>query len=427
MYNILDRTFDYLHAQTLQSFITMFWFIVIFEFPRFVLGGIVGLYTIFRYFVKKEAIVPLPDEPIPISVLIPVHNDGKTIQPTILTLTEQIGVKTQIIVINDGSTDDTDLHCQNLKAKGLIDEYIKVGVRGGKASALNMGLRKAKYEYVLATDGDTTFFRDAIIQAFQYFKDPNVAAVCGNLRIRNVLSSLATRMAQLNFVPSISIGRIVEDLMGFYFVVSGAFGLYRVKAIKSVGGWNYGPGDDGDMSVQLRMADWKFISLAIGTTDAPTTFSRLARQRMRWFRSMIRVRYRKFRWSVLNSTNKNFDFWRAFSFYETYFIQAIVPLLFIAFIVMLFFQYGLFALVAILAVHLVYATMYFCEYMLYLCISKDRKTDLKLIIYIPFYSLFHSYFLRMISLYSSFNELIHRGSYEDEFYPKKVRERVKKF
>jgi hypothetical protein len=66
------------------------------------------------------------------------------------------------------------------------------------------------------------------------------------------------------------------------------------------------------------------------------------------------------------------------------------------------------------------------EYGLATSISQHKREDLSIIKYLPLYPFFHSYFLRLITLYSTINELVLRGSYTDEFYPKKVRDRVEK-
>jgi poly-beta-1,6-N-acetyl-D-glucosamine synthase len=425
---IIDQVIGYIDAQTWESFFVMFWFVILIEFPRFILGGIVAMGPLVFYMSRSNDLENVNIK-VPMSVLIPGHNNGDSIVRTVMSLVEQIGVELQIIVINDGSTDDTDMHCRELLRRGFISDYIQTETRGGKASALNAGFLRVKYNLVVATDADTMFFRDALVRTVKYFNDPKVGALCGNLRVRNLDASLCSRMQQLNYVAGITIARIVKDMLSFYFVISGAFGVYRASAIEEVGGWNYGPGDDGDMSVQIRLSGWRvrFAALAVATTTVPETFAKLARQRVRWNRSMIRVRYRKYAKAILNPFNKNFNFLRTLSFYETYLVQGLVPLLFVIYVFMLIFGYGSFSIAVLIAIHVFYMVMFFIEYLFYLIISPARGEDAKLIWCIPLYPFFHSYFLRMVTLYSIFNELIKRGSYEDEFYPKKVRKRVKKF
>lgn len=426
---MFDYAVEYIQAQTLQSFFHMYWFLILIEFPLFVMGGLSGLFSIYWHLPKQHSLIRLSKKHTQISVIVPAHNNGPAVAKTVVSLNEQIGVNLQIIVINDGSTDETDFLCKKLYQNKLIDKYIKLESRGGKAAALNIGLKYVEHEYVLSTDADTTFYRDALIQALAYFSDPRVGAVSGNLRIRNARYSLCTMMQQFNFVASITIGRIFKDLLGFYFVISGAFGLYKTDAIKSVGGWNYGPGDDGDMSVQIRLSGWRvrFAPLAVSSTSGPETFARLGRQRLRWYRSMIRVRLRKFRSRLLNPKNNSFNAWIAFSILEAVFVQAIIPILFITYVTWLLMRYGAFALVILLSIHLIYMLLYTLEYCCYLSISKEKSADMKLIPFIPFYSIFNSYFLRLVALYSTLNELALRRSYRDEFYPKKVRARVRKF
>jgi len=425
---MLNDALHFLFAQTWQSSISIFWFFLFIELPRFTLGGIAGIFAALKLMGnlsrRRHA-----DKVFQVSVLLPAHNNGDSVYKTVISLREQINVDLQIIVINDGSNNDTKEICQGLLNKGLIDEFVDIRMRGGKASALNAGLQFVKHPIILATDADTTFDRDAIYQGCLYFNDPTVGAVCGNLRVRNLNASLATCMQGLNYMYGITIARLVKDFLGFYFVISGAFGLFRTHVVKDLYGWNYGPGDDGDMSTQIRISGWRvrFAPLAIAATGVPITFKALGRQRLRWNRSMIRVRYRKYRSTVLNPFRKNFDFMRALSFLESYFFQGLIPFIFLAYVTQLIFQYGYFSIAVLVSVHIVYFVMQIFEFCLALVISRHRREDMSLIKYIPGYPLFHSYFLRLVTLYSTINELITRGSYRDEFYPKKVRKRVKKF
>ena len=417
-----------IQAQTWETFLYMFWFVIFFEFPRFVLGGVTAVWSILKMFSTRHKHYA-HSQHYQVSVLIPMHNNGSHIKRTVISLSEQVNIQCQVIVINDGSNDGSDMICKQLLAQGMIHEYIVLTTRGGKASALNAGLARVKYPLVISTDADTTFDRDALFEACQYFSDPKVGAVCGNLRVANTNVSLATKMQQINYIFGITLARMVKDILGFYFVISGAFGVYRTHAIKQVGGWNYGPGDDGDMSTQIRLAGWdvRFAIFSTAMTNVPKTFSHLGRQRLRWNRSMIRVRFRKYRGAVISTRNKTFKFFRALSFLETYLTQGFLPFLFIYYVVGLIASYGVFTIAILLAIHIFYSLAQLIEYLIYLSISTEPKQDLKLIFYLPLYAFFHSYFLRFIALYATINELTRRGSYQDEFYPKKVRDNVDKY
>jgi len=83
--------------------------------------------------------------------------------------------------------------------------------------------------------------------------------------------------------------------LGIYRIISGAFGAFRMDALKKVGVWDIGPGLDGDITVKLRKSGYKihFEPTAICLTAVPTKFKVLWKQRLRWSRSLVRFRLRK--------------------------------------------------------------------------------------------------------------------------------------
>ena len=343
----------------------MFWIILFVEIPRYVLGAFATVWGLMR---SRRIAITRRDIPA-VSAIIPGHNDSASMRKTALSLREQIGVRLQIIAVNDGSTDNTDKVCRSLEHEGLIDTYIQISSRGGKAAAVNAALEIARHPFFLVTDSDTTFDRDALQIACSYMEDPEVAAVAGNLRVRNTWHSLATRVQQLNYLYSITLGRLAKDMMGFYYVASGAFGLYRTVVVRSIGGWDFGPGEDGDMATRLRVAGWKvrFAPHAIVMTEVPVNFVRLARQRLRWDRSMIRLRWRKSRRYIFNL--RNFKPILALSFLDIYVFQAIVPFVYFFYIVQLFVLYGSFGLFFVVAVQFIYFGISFVKFCFALAVT----------------------------------------------------------
>jgi len=335
----------------------------------------------------------------------------------------------QIIVVNDGSTDGTDATCRDLERRGLIDDYIHIRSRGGKAAAVNAALGIARHDLFLVTDSDTTFDRDALAIAAGYFRDPRVGAVGGTLRVRNIGRSLATGVQHVNYAFSITLGRIVKDMLGFYFVASGAFGMYRTAAVRAVGGWDFGPGEDGDIVTRLRLAGWRarFAPFAVAMTEVPATFVKLGRQRLRWDRSMIRNRYRKAGPYVLDPRNANFDTAFAVSFLDIFFFNGLVPFLFLVYGAYLAGVYGPFAATLLLSVQLFYISAGLLKYLIALSVSTRPREDLRYLAFVPLYSLINVYFLRFVRLYATANELVARGSYTDPYVPAKVRARVRRY
>lgn len=424
---MIQEGLHFIQAQTAESLVAIFWLVLFIEIPRYAFSVCAMIWAIMM--AKRHAMRPAGTSLHSISVLIATHNDAQAIQTTIASLREQIGVKLEIIVINDGSTDDTDACCKALVRQGYIDRYFFVRSRGGKAAALNLGLQYAAYPYILATDADTTFNRNALSHAMAYFHDKAVGCVSGNLRVRNGDTSLATRVQRIDYLFSITVGRIVNDKLGFYFVVSGAFGLFKKEALHQVGGWHCGPGDDSDLSVRLRLAGYKarFAPFALAMTNAPTSFTRLARQRLRWNRSVIRVRFRKYRWPVHNPFLKNFNPLLALSFWGVYYFNAIHPISVLMYSISLFAYHGSSAWVIVTSVHLVYMFLGSTKFLVALCLSEYKKEDATLLCFMPLFSIINTLLLRVIAIYATINELVFTGSYEDGFVPAKVRRYLKRY
>jgi biofilm PGA synthesis N-glycosyltransferase PgaC len=73
--------------------------------------------------------------------------------------------------------------------------------------------------------------------------------------------------------------------------VSGAFGAFTKDALDRVGGWDIGPGLDGDITVKLRKLGYKIVFEpdAVCQTNVPNTFKKLVKQRLRWDKSIVTI------------------------------------------------------------------------------------------------------------------------------------------
>ncbi|MCW5698857.1 MAG: glycosyltransferase family 2 protein [Rhodospirillales bacterium] len=423
---MFDQALDFLLNQNPHSLTAVFWMPLFIEIPRYFLGGmIIAWFVLFRRDSDRTNAMYEGG----ISVVVPGHNNADCIRQTVLSLREQTLKTLQIIVVNDGSNDETHSMCRALERRGLIDDYILLRSRSGKSAAVNAALQRVRYPLFLVTDADTTFDRTALAVAASYFRDPTVGAVGGTLRVRNINDSVLTWAQHINYAFSITLGRIVKDVIGFYFVASGAFGLYRTDAVRAIGGWDFGPGEDGDTMARLRVAGWRarFAPFAVAMTDVPTTFPALGRQRLRWNRSMVRLRFRKARNYVINPLRAHFDFAFALSFFDIYYFRGLVPFLFVIYLSYIFYLYGSFAFIILMAMMIFYSFIAIVKYFLALSVSTRPREDFKYIFCAPLYGLVNVYFLRFIRLYAVTNELIFRGSYSDSYVPAKVRNRVEMY
>jgi biofilm PGA synthesis N-glycosyltransferase PgaC len=413
---------DFIQNLDIKGFLYLFWYFVIFDLTRYSFSLVTVTLGAILEKRKSEGVYNGP-----VTIMLTGHNEGDVLRKSILSLREQTHPKSQIMVVDDGSSDDMRQQAQQLKREGLIDRYLSSGVRGGKASALNLGLYHCTHDIIVSMDVDTSLDRDAIEEIIKPFSDPSVGAVAGNIAIRNRGESLMTAIQALEYFSSISIGRRFTSQLGILTIISGAFGAFRKSAIDTVGGWDVGPGDDGNITNKLRRAGWaiQFAHKAWAMTDCPSSFLAYHRQRLRWNRSVIRYKFRKFS-SVFNPFSANFNGYDLLGIANILFFQVFLAISYFTYLIWLINELGSFAFV-IISVTIV---IYFIEDMLtffLVCLLYKEKNPWPLALYLPLYNLFDSYVARSLRLYAYINELALRRSYQDTFTPQKVQKVLERF
>jgi cellulose synthase/poly-beta-1,6-N-acetylglucosamine synthase-like glycosyltransferase len=406
----------------LGSFVLLFWYLIVFDFGRYSLSLAA---VIVERWLPKRASVPYRG---PVSILLVGHNEGRRLEKCVRSLEEQdYPAATQIVVVDDGSTDGTAGVGRRLKTERRIQAFVGTGIRGGKASALNLGFRYCSHPVVVTADIDTSFDRDAIAKLVEPFGDPAVGAVAGNLGVRNTYASILTALQSIQYLVSISLGRRFTSMMGWLMIVSGAFGAYRRSAVQVVGGWDVGPGDDSNLTTKVRRSGWevRFAHGAWALTDVPVTAGALVRQQLRWNRSIVRNRARKFR-RAFNPFDAHFSLRDALAFSNILFFQVILSISFFVYLLWLLTAHTDIAALVITTVSVVYLL----EDLAVLGIGSlfyGERVRPGLLLYAPLSTLYKGYFLRLVRVVAYVDELAFRRSYRDSFYPTKVRNSVEQF
>jgi biofilm PGA synthesis N-glycosyltransferase PgaC len=412
------------------ALLAMFWYGVVIEIPRFVIstlyvGGREVMARSARFASNNVAGVS-PRLPT-ISVLIPGHNEGAGLERSIIGLQEQVMLPMQIVVIDDGSTDNMSEVGNRLKSRGLIDVFISNGLRGGKAAALNLGLTYCTGEIVVVSDVDTSFDRDALVRLLEPFADPRVGAVSGNLTVRNYDATIITRFQAIQYLSSIAMGRRVNDMLYGLFVASGAFAAFRREALDTVGGWTAGPGEDGDVTTRMRRAGWavRFHPDAWALTDVPETLTGLLRQRARWNRSFTMLRFRKHA-QIHNPFRSNFSLLESLGVIDSVYFEVVRPTVFFVYVIWMTHIFGA-QFWPFLAVAVgIYMVARFILFFVAAAVSGDYGR-LRLLPYIPGALLLNGFILRPATVYACFSELLFRKGYRDDFLPRRVLNRIERF
>ncbi|MDB5705849.1 MAG: polysaccharide deacetylase, partial [Sphingomonas bacterium] len=218
-----------------------------------------------------------------VTVMIPAFNEETVIVRAVHGVLASTEVRLEVIVIDDGSSDRTSA----VVTEAFADEprvRLLTLANGGKARALNEGLKLATGEIVIALDADTQFEPVTIARLARWFVDPALGAVAGNAKVGNRVN-LVTKWQALEYITAQNLERRALARLDAMTVVPGAVGAWRLSAIESVGGY---PDDtlaeDQDLTIAIQRAGWKvtYDQYAVAWTESPETFAGLAKQRFRW-------------------------------------------------------------------------------------------------------------------------------------------------
>ncbi len=422
---LLEDIIIYWREAGFDKIVRIFWYFILFELIRYVL---VDYFVVFLYFIgkvmnskkwsdAKEAL--LCENPL-VSIVVPGKNEGKHIYKLTRSLAEQSYKNFELIVVDDGSDDLTRIIGRSLERKGLIDLFISNDVRGGKASGANVALRYARGKFIVHFDADCSFDYDAVERSLiPFYYDEKIAAVGGNLEVRNHKESLATTLQAIEYLKVILVGRMVTSYLGIYRIISGAFGTFRSDVLHRLGGWDIGPGLDGDITVKIRKLGYRvyFEPTAHGLTSVPNSFRKLAKQRLRWDKSIIRFRMRKH--IDIFFPHQNFKWLNLASSLENVFYNVILNLKWIVYIVDMIVNFShllIFIIPANIFLYTMANYMQFCAIML---MVRNPREKHRLLLYLPAMVFYTGYFLRIVRTIAHFKEIFFRRSYDDPWNPLK--------
>lgn len=237
-----------------------------------------------------------------ISILVPAFNEGAVIQGAIRSLFNLDYPRFEILVIDDGSTDDTYARARTFEGEhGRVTVRVIRKANGGKSSALNAGIAEARGQFVLCMDGDSTLGRETLRAAVRHFDNPSVGAVAGNVKVANRTTLLA-RLQALEYVEGLNMVRKAQGFFRAVNIVPGPIGVFRKRALESVGGYDSDTfAEDCDLTMKLLIQRWQVVyeGRAIAYTEAPERLLDLLKQRYRWTRGILQA-MRKHRQALID-------------------------------------------------------------------------------------------------------------------------------
>lgn len=319
----------------------------------------------------------------PLSIIVPAYNEEETILTTVKSLLALQYPEFEVIVVNDGSTDDTLEKLTNefrlvrvnkplslvLRHEQIEEMYISLDHpdllvlnkrNGGKADALNAGINASRFPLFCSIDADSILENESLARAARPFvEDREVIATGGIVRVLNGCSVEAGVVTEVKSPRKfLECFQAVEYTRGFlsgrtswnYFksllIISGAFGIFRKDMVQAVNGYRQTVGEDMDLVVRLHRhccdnsIGYKvvFVPDPVCWTQVPSDLLSLLKQRNRWQRGLIDSLWHNRKMFF----NPRYGKVGLFGFPYFFFIEAIGPFLefFGYFIFLLFFLIG---------------------------------------------------------------------------------------
>jgi biofilm PGA synthesis N-glycosyltransferase PgaC len=241
--------------------------------------------------VKKHHEMP------PISIIVPAYNEGVLMERALGSLMELEYPEYEVVVVDDGSTDDTLARAVAWEGRrGPVEVKVVTKRNGGKASALNAGIAASKHPFVLCMDADSFLHPKTLIRAIEHFGDPSVGAVAGNVKVEN-RGKIITKLQALEYIEGLNMPRRAQGFVAAVNIVPGPVGMFRREALEEVGGYDTDTyAEDADLTLKLISTGWRCVyeDAAIAWSEAPERWIDLCQQRYRWTRGILQaIRKRK--------------------------------------------------------------------------------------------------------------------------------------
>jgi len=285
-----------------SSIVALVLFLVILLFRYLSLMNMAYLNTTKHTIEEGHDVTFLP----PISIIVPAYNEGKLLHSTVASLLEMDYPSFEILLVDDGSTDDTRATARELVGlyrKGRVEVRLVEKSNGGKATALNAGIQVSRHDFVLNVDGDSQLSPDTLRKTIRHFVDPRLGAIAGNVKVLN-RDNVWTTLQALEYVEGLNMARSAQSIVKLVNIIPGPLGLFRKQAIVDAGWYSSDTfAEDADITLKIIRAGWRveYEPDAKSYTEAPDTIVDLLKQRYRWTRGIIQA-VRKHRDLFFNPT-----------------------------------------------------------------------------------------------------------------------------
>lgn len=295
-------------------------------------------YVLMKHYINEEVLIK-SNEAIGVSVVAPAFNEGATVVFNVKSLLSLSYPKFEVIIVNDGSTDDSlqklidefelekvpfyyQEHIPTAPIRGHYKSrnpvYSKLLVvdkenRKSKADASNAGINSSQYPLILCTDVDCILKPNTLVKLVKPFIESKTRVIATGAAIRSSNSCKVKEgfllkvhfpnkwypmFQELEYVRAFLFGRMAWSQLNSLILVSGGLGMFDKEVAIEAGGYMHTSlGEDMELIIRMRkvMYDKKkkfkitYIPESLCWTEVPPDLKILMRQRIRWARGLIQT------------------------------------------------------------------------------------------------------------------------------------------
>lgn len=235
---------------------------------------------------KRRTRADKPYRPF-ISIIVPAHNEEKTIERNLSSIVASTYGRKEIIVVNDGSTDATlDVIERFQHRHQLKNLRVHTQKNAGKAHAINRGIEMAKGSLIMVLDADSSLHPQALSEVVNYFRDPRVQLAAANIKIIED-GSLFNLIQKFEYLICYRMKR-AQTAFNVEYIIGGIASTFRKSAALKVGKFDTDTvTEDIDFTLKLIRDDNTstrvvYAPSVIAYTESVMTFRQLIAQRFRW-------------------------------------------------------------------------------------------------------------------------------------------------
>ena len=322
-------------------FANIIFYLTLFLFGSYLMLGIFSAMALRKYlrknsYINYNSLVLSPLSP-KISIIAPAFNESKTIIDNIRTLLSLYYNNFEVVIVNDGSTDNTfeqikeayelirvnyyfdyRIPCERIRGvyRSKNPSYNRLTVidknNGGKADSLNAGINICHSDLFVSIDADSIIEADSILKLVKPFleeKDKKVIGTGGVIRIVNsceverghiseikIPSQILPRLQVLEYTRAFLLGRMAWSQLDGLMLISGAMGMFDRETVIKAGGYSIKTvGEDMELVLRMRRymaeSDQKYevtyIPDPLCWTEVPSDLKSMRKQRTRWTRGLV--------------------------------------------------------------------------------------------------------------------------------------------